>query len=148
METKYLNKVKFYVIQLFTTTFAIIFAAWLLQKGIHIESPKLITGIVVAVVLLLVNMFVRPILIVLTVPITISTFGIFLLVINALTIMIVDFFVEKFIVDSFGWALLFSLIVSATTSIMETISKTKIIRIHRDNNTKDDDNGFSDYEEI
>lgn len=148
METKYLNKVKFYIIQLFTTTFAIIFAAWLLQKGIHIESPKLITGIVVAIVLLLVNMFVRPILIVFTVPITISTFGIFLLVINALTIMIVDFFVEKFVVDGFGWALLFSLIVSATTSIMETITKTKIVRIHRNDKSKENDNEFSDYEEI
>ncbi len=144
------QKIKFYIIKLFISTFSIIFAAWLLQKGIHIGDPKLLTGLIVAVVLLLVNMFIRPIILISTIPFTIATFGLFILIVNAITIEITAFLVGKFTVDNFWWALLFSLLVSITTTIIESIGKTKIIRINSDNtdDNSTNDTDFSDYEEV
>jgi putative membrane protein len=62
------------------------------------------------------NLFVKPILIILTLPITIFTFGLFLFVINALIILLAAKFVNGFRVDGFWWALLFSLLLSVLTS--------------------------------
>jgi putative membrane protein len=60
---------------------------------------------------------VRPVLIVLTIPVTIFTLGLFLLVINAAIILLADWLVTGFTVDGFWWALLFSLILSVVNSI-------------------------------
>ena len=135
------HHIRFYLIKLLITTFSIIFAAWILQKGIHIEDPKLATGIIVAITLILVNMFIRPLLIMLTIPLSIASFGIFIIFINAFVIQLVDFLIPKFSVDNFGWTLLFSMIVSLCTTLLEGLGNTKIIKI-----SKDDD--FTDYEEV
>lgn len=140
-----LQKIKFYGIKLLTTTFAIIFSAWLLQTGIHIGDPKLLTGLIVATVLLFINVFFKPILIAFTIPFTVATFGFFLLIINALVIMLIDFLVEKFTVESFWWAFLFSVLVSFTTSFIDAIGKVRIIRYKYQ---KDPDDEFTDYEEV
>jgi putative membrane protein len=71
-----------------------------------------------AVVLGLLNIFVKPLLIILTLPITIFTFGLFLFVINALIILLAAKFVNGFRVDGFWWALLFSLLLSILTSFL------------------------------
>ncbi|MDR1878112.1 MAG: phage holin family protein [Bacteroidales bacterium] len=140
MNKRNLQIVKFYVLKLFITTFAIVFSAWLLQKGIHIGDPKLLTGIIVAVVLLLINMFLKPIFVVLTIPFTLFSFGLFLLVINACVILLIDFLVDKFVVDSFWWALGFSMLVSLTNSLIEGISKLHTIQDDSQNlNSPDDD---------
>lgn len=76
------------------------------------------TGIWVAVVLGLMNVFVKPILIVLTLPVTVFTFGLFLLVINAFIILLSSSLIGGFIVDGFWWALLFSLLLSFCQSIL------------------------------
>ncbi len=60
----------------------------------------------------------KPILIILTLPITILTFGLFLFVINALIVLLTGNFVRGFEVDGFGWALLFSLLLSLLTSLL------------------------------
>lgn len=79
-------------------------------------------ALLVAFVLSLVNIFVKPLLIVLTIPITILTLGIFLLVINALMILLVDFFVPGFSVDGFWWALAFSVILSLFNSMISELA--------------------------
>jgi len=84
--------------------------------GVHIES--FVTSLILAVVLGLLNLFVNPILIILTLPITIFTFGLFLFVINALIVLLAAKFVNGFRVDSFWWALLFSLLLSLLTSFL------------------------------
>jgi putative membrane protein len=66
----------------------------------------------------LLNIFVKPLLIILTLPITIFTFGLFLFVINALIILLAAKFVNGFRVDGFWWALLFSLLLSILTSFL------------------------------
>lgn len=81
-------------------------------------------GIAVFVILVIsfLNVFVKPILVVLTIPVTIFTFGLFLLVINALIIMIATWLVPGFEVNGFWWAILFSLILSLANYILESIN--------------------------
>ena len=144
MRQNNVQKIKYYAIKLFITTFAIVFSAWLLQGGIHIGDPKLLTGLTVALVLILINLFLKPALVALTIPFTVATLGVFLLVINGIMILLIDFLIDKFTVDSFWYALGFSILVSLTTSIIEGISKMRVIRY----NNKREDDEFSDYEEM
>lgn len=78
----------------------------------------LYTALITAVVLGLVNTFIKPILLLFTLPITILTLGLFSLVINALMILLVDYFVVGFEVSGFITALFFSLILSLISSIL------------------------------
>lgn len=83
--------------------------------GVHVGSYT--TAIIVAVVLGLLNLFIKPILIVLTLPVTLLTLGLFLLVINAIIILLCTNIVHTFKVDSFWTALFFSIILSILQSI-------------------------------
>lgn len=87
-----------------------IFVIGYLLKGVEIKS--FFTALGVAILLAVINTFVKPILVFLTFPITILTFGLFILVINALMLMLVDALVEGMKIRHFGWALLFSLLLS------------------------------------
>jgi putative membrane protein len=71
----------------------------------------------VAVVLAVLNVFVKPVLVILTIPITIVTLGLFLLVINTLVILLADWLVPGFQVDGFWWALVFSILLSLINGI-------------------------------
>ena len=83
-----------------------------------VEVKDFVNAIVVAIVLALVNTFIKPILVFLTLPVTIITLGLFVLVINALMIMIVDSVLEDFKVRSFGWALLFGIVLSVVNALL------------------------------
>lgn len=87
--------------------------------GIYVADFK--TAVIVAVVLGLLNIFIKPILVILTLPFTIVTLGLFLLVINAVIILLCDNIVGGFTVNSFLTALLFSLVLSILQSIMYKI---------------------------
>ncbi|MBF6607202.1 MAG: phage holin family protein [Flavobacterium sp.] len=76
------------------------------------------TSVLVAIVLGLLNVFVKPILVLLTLPVTFLTLGLFLLVINALVILLCDVIVGGFDVSSFWMALLFSIILSLFQSLV------------------------------
>ncbi|HEX8268728.1 MAG TPA: phage holin family protein [Flavobacterium sp.] len=76
------------------------------------------TSIIVAIVLGLLNLFIKPLLVLFTLPVTIVTFGLFLLVINAIVILICDEIVGGFDVSSFWIALLFSVVLSVFQSII------------------------------
>ncbi|HEY4966511.1 MAG TPA: phage holin family protein [Puia sp.] len=92
------------------------FALSYVLRGVHLQS--FVTALVLAIVLGLLNLIVKPILIILTLPITLFTFGLFLFVINALIILLAAKFVNGFQVDGFWWALLFSLLLSVLTSFL------------------------------
>jgi putative membrane protein len=79
------------------------------------------TSIVVAVILALVNAVIKPLLVILTLPINVLTLGLFSLVINAVVILIVDAMVSGFSVDGFLTALLFSLVLSIVSAILYSI---------------------------
>jgi putative membrane protein len=87
-----------------------------IAPGVTIDNY--VSAILVAVVLSFLNQIVKPILTILTIPITIFTLGFFLLVINAIIILLADKLVSDFKVDGFWYALLFSLILSVITSIL------------------------------
>jgi len=89
-----------------------------LQDGIE-------TSLIVAIVLGLLNFFVKPILVLFTLPVTVFTFGLFLLVINALIIMLCDHFVDGFHVDTFWTALFFSVILSLSQSLVYKLTEDK-----------------------
>ena len=75
------------------------------------------TSVIVAIVLGLLNIFIKPLLVLFTLPVTIVTFGLFLLVINALIILLCTEIVGGFEVASFWTALLFSVVLSVLQSI-------------------------------
>lgn len=90
--------------------------------GVYVED--FFTAIVVAAILALLNIFVKPILLILTLPVTVVTFGLFLLVINALIILMADGLVDAFRVDGFWWALLFSVLLSFLQSLIFAIAES------------------------
>ncbi len=106
---------------LITAILVIIIAHFM--PGVSIAS--FMTSVIVAVVLGLLNAFIKPILILLTLPVTLLTFGLFLLVINALMILLCSEIVGGFHVETFWTALFFSIILSISQSILYGISKEK-----------------------
>lgn len=86
-----------------------------------IEINGFLSAILVAVVLAFLNAVVKPILTILTIPITFFTMGLFLLAINAFIIIIADKLIDEFYVRSFWWALLFSFILSITTGLLNAV---------------------------
>ncbi len=93
---------------------AILIAEFLLP-GIHID--RFTTGFILAAVIILINITLKPLLILLTLPITVITLGLFLLVINALMIMLADRIIPGFQVDGFWWAILFAIVLSVINSL-------------------------------
>lgn len=89
----------------------------------NVSVDTYLTAIIVAIVLSLLNFIVKPILVILTLPVTIITFGLFLLIINALIILLADKLIDGFAVDGIWWALLFSLLLSFLQSILFSLLK-------------------------
>lgn len=89
----------------------------------HVFVDSYFTAVIVAIVLGLLNFIVKPVLTLLTLPITIVTLGLFLLIINALMILLADGLVDGFSVDGLWWALLFSLCLSFLQSIFFSFLK-------------------------
>lgn len=75
-------------------------------------------------VMSIVNTLIKPILIIITLPINVLTLGLFSLIINAILILIVDYFVAGFSVDGLLWALLFSVVMSIVSSLVNTVVKS------------------------
>ena len=101
---------------------AVMLTAYLLP-GVHVQDYW--EALLVALLISVSNLLIRPILILFTIPITILTLGLFLLVINAFLILLVDSFVDGFHVDGFWWALAFSLILSIFNSLFSDLTKSK-----------------------
>lgn len=98
-----------FLINWLASALVIIIASYLLP-GVQVDS--FMTALMVALVLGILNVFLKPLLILLTLPITILTLGLFTLVINALLILLVDVIVPGFTVDGFWWAILFSILIT------------------------------------
>jgi len=104
-------------------TAAVAYGLSTVLTGVHIPNFK--DALILAIVLAILNAIVKPLLILLTLPITIFTLGIFLFVINALIILLADKFIAGIQVDGFWWALIFSLILSLLVSLLESILDKK-----------------------
>ena len=93
----------------------VIFVLAYVLPGVSVEGYLAALG--AAIIIGLANATVKPLLIILTLPITILTLGLFLLVVNALIIMLAAWLVPGFAVDGFWWALVFGVILSAVNII-------------------------------
>lgn len=109
-----------FIIHLIISTLAVLISAYILP-GIEIQENSFIIALTVAAVLAFLNTVIKPIMIVLTIPVTIFSFGLFLLVINALMILLAEKLVDGFEVAGFWSALLFSFILSFVTSLLTSI---------------------------
>lgn len=83
-------------------------------SGVHIPDYK--DALLLVLLLAILNAFVKPLLILLTLPITIITFGLFLFVINVIIISIADWLMDGIRIDGFWWTLIFSLLLSFISS--------------------------------
>ena len=105
-----------FLVKVLVSTFAVVIASYLLG-GVQVESFT--TAIVVAFVLAVLNALLKPFLIILTIPVTIMSLGLFLLVINAFIIQMAAYVVRGFDVLNFWWALLFGVILAVVTWFLE-----------------------------
>lgn len=112
-----------FIIKVLVTALAVWVAA-LILPGVHLMNDAR-TIIVVALVLALLNAIVKPVLIILTIPVTIITLGLFLLIINALMVIWTSKLVDGFKVDGWLTALLFSLLVSFVSYILNSIARDR-----------------------
>jgi putative membrane protein len=99
-----------------------IFVVSQVLAGIEIDS--LTTALILAVVMAVLNVTLKPLLIVLTIPLTVITFGLFLLVVNVLVLYAADALIDGFHIAGFWWALAFSLLVSLVNSILFKPART------------------------
>lgn len=104
-----------FIIRLLISTVAVIVASYILP-GVAVDSFT--TAILAALIISLLNVLVKPILIILTIPFTILTLGLFLLVINAIIILLASSIIPGFAVDGFWYALLFSIVLSIVNSLL------------------------------
>jgi putative membrane protein len=108
-----------FLIRLLVTALAAMLTAYILP-GVSIKNFT--SALILALVLAILNLLVKPILIILTLPVTIITLGLFLLVINAIIILLAAKLVKGFSVDGFFWALIFSVVLTVVSGIMHSIA--------------------------
>lgn len=87
--------------------------------GIHVPDYKI--ALIVALVLAVLNVTLRPILKLVSFPITFVTLGLFALIVNGFVFWLVPFIVKSFVIDTFWWAVLGAIIVSIITEILDRI---------------------------
>ena len=107
-----------FIISLLISALAVVCSAYLLP-GISVKNFG--QAILVALFIGLANAIIKPIMIFLTFPITVVTLGLFLFVINAIIILLVSALLPNFKVRNFGWALLFSIVLSVVNWILHVI---------------------------
>lgn len=109
-----------FLLNIILNGFAVYISAYILP-GVTVEG--FFAAIVTSVILGVLNTFIKPILLILTLPITILTVGLFALVINVFMVYIASALVPGFHVDSFVQALLFSILLSLVGSVLQAFSK-------------------------
>lgn len=110
------------ILKILLTALAVVILANILP-GITVDGY--VSAIIVAIVLGLLRIFVKPILVIFTLPITIVTLGLFLFVINAIIILLADKLIDGFHVAGFWYALLFSLLLSFFQSVLYSFIEEK-----------------------
>ncbi len=104
-----------FLVRLILNAVAILLTSYLLS-GVHVKG--FLAAFLLAFVLAILNAFLKPILVILTIPISVVTLGLFLVVINAGVLFMATYFVPGTSIDGFWWAVLFGLIVSILNSIL------------------------------
>ncbi len=109
-----------FLLKIILSAIAVLVLAEILP-GVGVDNY--VSALIVAVVLVILNAFVKPVLVFLTLPATVITLGLFLLVINAAIILLADYFIAGFNVNGWLWALIFSVLLSIFQSILHSVLK-------------------------
>lgn len=109
-----------FIISLILSSIAVFVAAYILP-GVHLAGFG--TAIVVAIILGIINAFIRPVLLILTLPITILTLGLFSLVIIAFCVMLTSWIVPGFHVDGWLWALVFAIVLAIINGFIRAFER-------------------------
>ena len=112
-----------FIIRLLVTAAVAYGLSMILEPHIKIESFS--TALLFVFVLGVLNAIVKPILVILTLPITILTLGIFLLVLNVLMVLLADKFIKGIYIDGFLWAFIFGLLLSFLSSALLKLDKSR-----------------------
>ena len=124
-----------FIVKLFINSIAVLLASYFMSGHIHIIDYRY--AIIVALTLSVLNVSVKPLLVLLTLPATILSLGLFLLFINTSIIELAAYLIgDGFTVDSWGWAFLFSVLLSILNSILEGIIKAPAQAETRDDGVK------------
>ena len=111
-----------FIVRILISTLAVLATNWLLPDRM-VQVDNFTTAIILALVLAFLNSVVKPIFIILTIPVTLISMGLFLLVINAVIILLADYFINGFQVHGFWAALIFSIVLTIINSIFNAIKK-------------------------
>lgn len=109
-----------FILRLLLSSISVFLAAYILP-GIRVDG--FFTAIIVALVIAFLNSLVKPLFVILTIPLTVITFGFFLLVINAIIILLAEWIVTGLVVDGFWCAFLFSIVLSFVSYLLGLSSK-------------------------
>jgi putative membrane protein len=98
--------------------------------GIHFRDPGLLPPVLAALVLGILNAFIRPILVIFALPLLILTLGLFMLVINALMLCFVSWLMRPYFqVETFGAAVLGALVISVVSGILSVLTGNTNARV-------------------
>jgi len=112
-----------FIIRLLVTAAVAYGLSMMLKPHIVIDSYG--TSLIFVLVLGILNAIIRPLLIILTLPITVITLGIFLLVINVLMVLLAGKFVSGIHIDGFLWAFIFGILLSFLSSTLTSLLRDK-----------------------
>lgn len=108
------------LISLLINALAIFITASILP-GVHLANFW--TAIVVTIIMGIINVLVKPIVLLLTLPINVITLGLFTFFVNGLMILLVQALVQGFSVDNLVWAIVFSIVISIVNGILQSLTK-------------------------
>jgi len=123
-----MNKYLKIFFKIIVSALAVFITSWLMPS-VHLDG--FVTALIVAASLALLNYLIKPLLIILTIPVTLITFGLFLFAINAFIILIASHYIEGFKVDGFWSAVFFSIILSLVTGFLELFNVSMNKKINR-----------------
>jgi putative membrane protein len=107
-----------FLLRLLLNGVAVLFAAWLIP-GVRVDNTA--TGIIAGIALGLVNAIVRPLLILMTLPLTLVTLGLFIFVVNAICLALAAWLVPGFSIAGFGTAFIGALVISIVSWVLDSI---------------------------
>lgn len=112
-------------------TLAVLLAVQIVH-GIHFRDPGLLAPVLTALMLGILNAFIRPILVIFALPLVVLTLGLFMLVINALMLLFVGWLMQPYFqVDTFGAAFLGALVISVISVVLNVLTGTARMNIQR-----------------
>ena len=110
-----------FIVNILITAVIVFVLSKLLSPHVHIND--MVTAIIFALVLAVLNFVVKPLITLLTLPLTIVTLGLFLLVINVIIIMLADYFVSGIKIEGFLWAFIFGLLLTIVSTLLNKLEK-------------------------